>query len=66
MLFVPAGERSEEEEADERKDNGDDSGKKASAKSLRKGQPEEETHIKYGKTMLSLKVFATQIRFSGS
>ena len=26
MLFVPTGKRGEEEEADERKDNGDDSG----------------------------------------
>lgn len=65
MLFVPAGERSEEEEADERKDDGDDS-EDGVSKPFAERAARENTHIKYGKTMLSLKVFATQIRFSGS
>ena len=45
-LFVPAGKSSEEEEADEGKDNCDNAVKGASAKCCRKGQTAGSTHIR--------------------
>ena len=66
MLFVPTRKRGKEEEADERKNNSDDSERGTSATFAQEGTDRKDTHIKYGKTILSLKVFATHIRFSGS
>lgn len=75
---VPAGEGGEEEEGEEGEDDGDDSEKKWGGhlsarygmvfgwKEGRKEGRKGETYIKYGKTMLSLKVDATQIKLRGS
>ena len=65
MLFVPPRKGGKEEEADECKDNGDDSGKDISKASAERAAG-KDTHIRYGNTILSLKVFATHIKFRGS
>ena len=66
-FFVPAGEGSEEEEAKEGEDDGDDARDLVSIDT--KNRMERDlvwTHIRYGNTILSLNVDATHIRFNGS
>ncbi len=67
---MPAGKGTEDDEADKSQDNGNNSAAKTelapktSVAAL--GRGELLAYIRYGKTMLSLNVLATQMRFNGS
>ena len=70
-FFVPAWEGSEEDETDEGEDYGDDAGIWLAGTFRWRGGGEgksdrEGAYIRYGKTILSLKVLATHIKFNGS
>lgn len=65
---MPAWKGCKEDEADECEDDGDDSVQEAELVLIRIEfrTPGEGTHIKYGKTIASLNVLATHMRFNGS
>lgn len=61
---MPAGKGGEEEEADEGKNDGNDSRSGISIELSKRFR--NNSYIKYGNTMLSLNVEATHIKFKGS
>ena len=64
---MPTWEGGEEEKAEECENDGDDAVRGVSDNGLcSRDERRDGTHIKYGNTILSLNVDATQIRFSGS
>lgn len=67
-LFMPAWKGRKKDEADKSKNDGDDSVREAGLVLIRVQfcTPGGGTYIKYGKTIASLNVLATHMRFNGS